>query len=118
MELEYVYKIKIIGYNSSMRFEVVLTRQARKEFEALTPEQRISVGSDYETIRDKGIEFVKRRFLQNDLFEIKTNDVRSLFEYEKDRIIIVGLVYVKKSQKAPQRFVGIAKKRIKEHREE
>lgn len=57
------------------------------------------------------------RALQDGVFEIKTNDVRSLFMYKENQIIIIGLIYVKKTQKAPVRFMSIARKRILEEDE-
>jgi len=99
-----------------MRFKIVKTKQATKEYESLTDEQKNAVDFDYSIISQKGIEFVKRRHLQEELFEIKTNEIRSLFEYEEDLIIIVGLIYVKKTQKAPSRLLQTAKKRIREYK--
>ncbi len=47
------------------------------------------------------------------LFEIKTKELRSLFKYEVDQIIIIGLIYEKDSQKAPNYYIKLAQKRLK-----
>ena len=69
---------------------------------------------DYNLITTKGIEFVKRRHLRGDIFEIKTNDLRSLFAYRENCIILIGLVYEKRTNKAPDYYIELAQKRLKE----
>lgn len=60
------------------------------------------VGKKYKNINDLG----------NGLFELKPDSVRAYFKYVKNRIIIVGLVVLKKSQKAPKRYIEQAHKNI------
>ena len=57
---------------------------------------------------------MKRRYLRDGLFEIKTNDVRSLFKYKEESIILIGLVYEKRTKKAPDYYIKLALKRLKE----
>ena len=97
-----------------MKFKIQKLKQADKEIRKLTKEQQKQLKDDYDTITNKGIEFVKRRHLRGDVFEIKTNDIRSLFAYKEDCIILVGLVYEKRSNKAPDYYVELAQKRLKE----
>lgn len=97
-----------------MKFKIQKLKQADKEISKLTKEQQKQLKDDYDTITNKGIEFVKRRHLRGDVFEIKTNDIRSLFAYKEDCIILVGLVYEKRSNKAPDYYVELAQKRLKE----
>ena len=47
-------------------------------------------------------------------FEIKTNELRSLFKYTAGKIIVVGVVFVKKTQKTPKEKIKLAKQRLKE----
>ncbi|MDR1168317.1 MAG: type II toxin-antitoxin system RelE/ParE family toxin [Heliobacteriaceae bacterium] len=63
------------------------------------------VGTQYKNINDLG----------EDLFELKPDDIRAYFEYYEGRVIIVGLVVLKKSQKAPKRFIEQARRNIKNH---
>ena len=47
-----------------------------------------------------------------DIWEIKADNVRAYFDYEGNKIIIIGLIVLKKSQKAPIRFINQAKRNI------
>ena len=96
-----------------MRFNVNKLKEAQKEYDNLSKDQQSLLEEDYNNIRDKGIEFVKTRYLAPKLFEIKTKDLRSLFKYEADQIIIIGLIYEKDSQKAPNYYIKLAQKRLK-----
>lgn len=97
-----------------MKFKVQKLPQAQKEFSALEKSRQSAVQSDYDLIENAGLEFVKRRFLRDGLFEIKTNDVRSLFKYEENKIILVALIYQKKTKKVPEQLIKLALKRLKE----
>ncbi len=99
-----------------MTFKVLKLQQAQREFEGLSEKQKEVVSADYRTIETKGIEFVKRRYLRNGIFEIKSDDVRSLFKYQEDRIILIGVIYEKRSRKAPQEILKLAEKRLKENK--
>ena len=96
-----------------MTFKVLKLQQAQREFDGLSEKQKELVSADYRTIETKGIEFVKRRYLRNGIFEIKSDDVRSLFRYQEDRIILIGVIYEKRSRKAPQDILKLAEKRLK-----
>ena len=95
-----------------MKFIVVKTRKAKEDFEQLSPSQQNAAEKDYSIIEKRGIEFVKRRFLEDGIFEIKSGEVRSLFKFEENRIIIIGLIYIKKTQKIPKQILKLAKKRF------
>ncbi len=97
-----------------MKFKIQKLRQAEKEISRLTKKQQEELEKDYKTITEKGIEFVKRRHLRSDVFEIKTNDMRSLFAYQENCIILIGLVYEKRSNKAPDYYIELTQKRLKE----
>ena len=99
-----------------MTFKVLKLQQAQREFDSLSEKQKELVSADYRTIETKGIEFVKRRYLRNGIFEIKSDDVRSLFKYQEDRIILIGVIYEKRSRKAPQDILKLAEKRLKENK--
>ena len=62
-------------------------------------------GTKYKNINDLG----------NGLFELKPDNVRAYFKYAKDRIIIVGLVVLKKTQKAPKKYIEQAHKNIEKY---
>lgn len=96
-----------------MKFKVDKLKEAQKEYNSLSKAQQILLQDDYNLVSTKGIEFVKTRYLAPKLFEIKTKDLRSLFKYEADQIIIIGLIYEKDSQKAPNYYIKLAQKRLK-----
>ena len=97
-----------------MKFCIEKLKQAEKEISTLTVRQQKQIEEDYNTITNQGIEYVKRRHLRGDIFEIKTNDIRSLFAYRDDCVILIGLVYEKRTNKAPDYYIDLASKRLKE----
>ena len=56
--------------------------------------------------------------LGNGLFELKPDNVRAYFKYIKNRIIIIGLIVLKKSQKAPRRYIEQAHRNIEKYLQE
>lgn len=98
-----------------MKYEVILIDEAKKEFLNLEKFLQEKVQEDYNLIYDFDINAVITKPLGNKIFEIKTDNIRSLFKYQKDRIIIVGLVFVKKTQKTPKEILKLAKKRLENY---
>ena len=96
-----------------MKYEVEFLEKAVEEFEKLTIEQQELLTADYERIQNIGMEAVLTRPLGKKIYEIKTSNLRSLFKYAENRIIIIGLIYVKQSQKTPQEILKLANKRMK-----
>lgn len=96
-----------------MKFRIEKLNEAQKEFNNLSKMQQKILDEDYEIIKTKGIEYVKTRYLAPKLFEIKTKNLRSLFKYQEDQIVIIGLIYEKDSQKAPNYYIKLAQKRLK-----
>jgi len=54
------------------------------------------------------------RPLQKEIFEIKSNELRSLFKYKAGAIIVIGVVFIKKTQKTPKDKIKLAVQRLKE----
>ena len=97
-----------------MKFTVEKLPQAKAEIESLEKSQKDMLEADYTKIQEQGIEFVRVRPIQKDIFEIKTNELRSLFKYSVGKIIVVGVVFVKKTQKTPKDKIKLAEQRLKE----
>lgn len=97
-----------------MQYKIEKLKQAQKEIDDLTNQQKSALEDDYKTIENRGLEYVKRRYLREGLFEIKTKDVRSLFKYKEESVILIGLVYEKRTEKAPDYYIKLALKRLKE----
>ena len=97
-----------------MKFTVEKLPQAEVEIKALELSQQEMLRNDYSKIETQGIEFVRVKPIQKDIFEIKSNELRSLFKYKAGKIIVVGVVFVKKTQKTPKDKIKLAKQRLKE----
>ena len=59
-----------------------------------------------------GKEANNSRNLKNGLWEFKADNIRAYFKYHHQKIIIVGLIVLKKTQKAPERFMQQAIRNI------
>ena len=97
-----------------MKFTVEKLPQAEAEIKDLEEFQQKLLSEEYTKIEIQGIEFVRVKPIQKEIFEIKTNELRSLFKYKAGKIIVVGVVFVKKTQKTPKEIIKLAKKRLKE----
>ena len=97
-----------------MKFTVEKLPQAEAEIKDLEESQQKLLSDEYTKIETQGIEFVRVKPIQKDIFEIKSNELRSLFKYKVGKIIVIGVVFVKKSQKTPKEIIKLAKKRLKE----
>ncbi len=97
-----------------MKFSVEKLPAAENEIKSLEQSQQDLLNKEYETIERQGIEFVRVRPLQREIFEIKSNELRSLFKYKAGAIIVIGVVFVKKTQKTPKDKIKLAKQRLKE----
>lgn len=95
-----------------MKFKVEKLPQAEAEIKNLEESQQKLLSDEYAKIETQGIEFVRVKPLQKDIFEIKTNELRSLFKYKAGKIIVVGVVFVKKTQKIPKEKIKLAKKKL------
>jgi phage-related protein len=97
-----------------MKFIVEKLPQAEAEIASLELSQQDLLRNEYSKIETQGIEFVRIKPLQKDIFEIKSNELRSLFKYKAGKIIVVGVVFVKKTQKTPKDKIKLAKQRLRE----
>ena len=97
-----------------MKFSVEKLPAAENEIKSLEQSQQDLLNKEYATIERQGIEFVRVRPLQREIFEIKSNELRSLFKYKAGAIIVIGVVFVKKTQKTPKDKIKLAKQRLKE----
>ncbi|MBO4829787.1 MAG: type II toxin-antitoxin system RelE/ParE family toxin [Fibrobacter sp.] len=97
-----------------MKFTVEKMSSVIAEIKALEKNQQDLLNKDYEIIEKQGIEYVRVRPLQKEIFEIKSNELRSLFKYKAGAIIIIGVVFVKKTQKTPKDKIKLAIQRLKE----
>lgn len=66
------------------------------------------IGTNYKNIND----------LNNGLYELKPDNVRAYFKYVKQKIIIIGFIVLKKTKKAPKRFIEQANNNIERYLQE
>ena len=64
-----------------MKFTVEKIPVVESEIPSLEQSQKDLLKIEYEKIERQGIEFVKVKHLQKKIFEIKSNELRSLFKY-------------------------------------
>lgn len=99
-------------------FEIILCDEAEQQFNNLDKASYKKVFKDFEKFEKLGSRAVDSRDLTKDLWEIRTDDIRSYYFYTGTKIIIVGLIVFKKSQKAPKRFIEQAIRNIEKTRKE
>jgi hypothetical protein len=92
-----------------MKYEVILTKEAKSAYNQLDIVSQDKLQSDYATIEEIGTEGLNIKSLGNKFFEIKTDKIRSIFEYRKGQIIIVGLIFIKKTQKTPPKHLKLVR---------
>jgi phage-related protein len=97
-----------------MQYTVLLLTEAEKEKSKLTKIYQDELEQTYTDIEEIGIACVNINSLGNCLYEIKAGKTRSIFKYQKGQIIIVGVIFLKKSQETPQKILKLAQKRLKE----
>lgn len=97
-----------------MKFKVEKLDVVNGEIAWLQQEQQDLLKSEYNLIETQGIEFVRVKHLQGKIFEIKSKNLRSLFRYQEGKIVLIGVVFVKKTQKTPREMIKLAKQRLKD----
>jgi phage-related protein len=86
-------------------FEIIYCNEAIEQMSNLDRASYKKLLKDVEKFKSLGIGAVDTKNLTIGLWEMRTDNIRTYYAYEKDRIIIVGLVVLKKSQKAPKRYI-------------
>jgi len=99
------------------QFTAEYTDEALEQYETLSFENQAKILEAIQTFELLGTKYKNINSLSNGLFEIKPKGVRAYFKYEKNRIIIIGFITLKKTQKAPQRYIEQAIINIKNYLE-
>lgn len=94
------------------------TPEAVKQALALDEESRRKILSAIKTFELLGTQYKNINKLDYDLYEVKPKGVRAYFQYDTDRrrIIIVGFICLKETQKAPKRFMQQAVRNIESYK--
>ena len=100
-------------------FYAEYTPEAIKQFHELDIEYQNKILEAVKSFEILGKQYKNINDLGNDLYEIKPKGVRAYFQYDKERkrIIIIGFITLKKTQKAPKRYIKQALANIHKYKE-
>lgn len=93
-------------------FEIIYSDEAVEQLNDLDKISRNKILKAIDIFEQFGKDANNSRSLKNGLWEFKADKIRAYFKYYKDKIIIVGLIVLKKTQKAPERFIQQAIRNI------
>ncbi|MDD3435888.1 MAG: type II toxin-antitoxin system RelE/ParE family toxin [Candidatus Gastranaerophilales bacterium] len=93
-----------------MKYTVIKTKEAIKDISKINSDFIEDLDEDIELIETEGLDFVVSRPLGNQVFEIKSNRVRALFGFKENKLIVITVIYLKKTQKCPRDLILKAKK--------
>ena len=99
-------------------FEAEFTEQALEQLEQLTDTDARKILKAINIFEQVGTKYKYINDLGNGLFELKPDKVRAYFKYAKNTIIIIGLIVLKKTQKAPARYIEQAHRNIDKYIQE
>ena len=100
-------------------FYAEYTPEAIKQFHELDIEYQNKILGAVKSFEILDKQYKNINDLGNDLYEIKPKGVRAYFQYDKERkrIIIIGFITLKKTQKAPKRYIKQALANIHKYKE-
>ena len=110
----------IIKYNNNMEekiFTAEYTDEAIEQLKELSEENQDKIIEAIGLFEHVGMAYKNINDLGKGLFEIKPSGIRAYFMYDKNRrrIIIIGFICLKKTQKAPQQYKKTARKNIEKY---
>ena len=82
------------------QFTAEYTNEAIEQYESLDLESQSKILEAIKIFEQIGTNYKNLNTLGGGLFEIKPKGVRAYFKYAKNKIIIVGFIVLKKTQKA------------------
>lgn len=94
------------------QFIAEYTDEALEQYKALDVNSQDKILEAIKIFEEIGTKYKNINSLGDGLYEIKPKGVRAYFKYAKKRIIIVGFIVLKKTQKAPQRYIEQAHRNI------
>lgn len=100
-----------------MKYIVKVIPEAQDDINKLERTQQNKLKTDYKTIQEVDIDAVHINSLGNKLFEIKTSELRSIYEYRKGQVVVIAVVFIKKSQKTDEKYIKRAKKLLEKYKE-
>jgi len=99
------------------KFVAKYTPEAEQDLKKLDKQNIKRVLRTVAVFEQLGKDGVNCRALNKDgLFELKIDKIRIYFMYCENQVIIIGLIVIKKTQKAPERYKEMAISRIEKYR--
>lgn len=97
-------------------FTAIYTDEAEKQLLELSVDNQDKILSAVGAFEILGTKYKNINDLGNGLYEIKPKGVRAYFMYDENhrKIIIIGFITLKKTQKAPKRYIKQARNNINE----
>jgi len=96
------------------KFKAEYTEEALIQFQELEKPNKKKI-IDISIFEQVGTEYKNINDLGNDLFELKPDNIRAYFKYHENKIIIIGVITIKKPQKAPKRYIEQALRNIENY---
>lgn len=93
-------------------FDAIYTPEAKEQYKNLQLKEQAKILKTITIFEALGIQARVSKHLIDELFEIKADNIRAYFKYHNRKIIIVGLIVLKKTQKAPKKYIEQAIKNI------
>lgn len=97
------------------KFNSQYTKEALEQFKELDENSQDKILEAVRIFEYIGTNYKNINSLGNGLFELKPRGVRAYFMYAENKIIIIGLIVLKKAQKAPKRFIERAIRNIENY---
>lgn len=104
-----------IEMKAMSKFNAEYTDEALIQYEQLDLDSQVKILKAISTFEQVGTAYKNINTLGDGLFEIKPKGVRAYFRYHNRKIIIVGFIVLKKTQKAPKRYMEQANINIENH---
>lgn len=97
------------------QFKAEYTDEALEQFKKLEKPDKRKIIKAIEIFEQVGTEYKNINDLGNGLFELKPDNIRAYFKYHENKIIIIGFIILKKTQKAPKRYIEQAIRNIENY---
>lgn len=97
------------------KFTAEYTEEALVQFHELEKSNKKKIIKAIAIFEQVGIEYKNINDLGNGLFELKPDSIRAYFKYHENKIIIIGFITIKKTQKAPKRYIEQALRNIENY---
>lgn len=97
------------------KFTAEYTNEALAQLQELEKSDKKKIIKAIAIFEQVGIEYKNINDLGEGLFELKPDNIRAYFQYHENKIIIIGFITLKKTQKAPKRYIEQALKNIENY---